>query len=468
MKPRPASRARFRFAWSTAAMVGVALTASLVAQPAAPIPVPPIATGRRAQPGPDQLPDRPALPELLVSANGARVATVRQWQVRRNEIAQVLTHYAVGAMPPAPPRVMVAELQARTVLDGTVRYRLLHLTFGPRNTLGFDVAVFTPVTGSRFPTVLFPSFSPTPGATPLPTLVRPPEQGKGVDALTVPIGDQASRAAAAASETPAVASPAAQTSDPAAVAESHRELFRRGYALVTWNYQDTGEDTIGRNSDGSWAFRTSRFFPAYPEFDWGLVGAWAWGMSRVVDYLQDAPFADRSKLILTGHSRVGKAVLVAGAFDSRIALVAPAGSGAGGTGAYRFNGAGRGGREGLDDMLRKYPNWFSPHLYPFRGRVERLPFDQHWFIAMVAPRAFISLEGTDDQNCVPYALEQAWRAAMSVYALHGVEARLGVNYATHRHAMHEDDWVALLDYADLQLQGLPIARRFDRFPPAER
>jgi hypothetical protein len=253
-------------------------------------------------------------------------------------------------------------------------------------------------------------------------------------------------------------------SDPEAAAAAHTELFRRGYALATYHYQDTGEDTIGREEDGSWSFRRTRYYPAYPGHDWGLAAGWAWGLSRCIDYLEHEASVDRGRIIAVGHSRIGKAVLVAGAFDERIAVVAPAGSGAGGTGAYRFNGARGGGREGLADMMRKYPNWFSPNLYHFAADVDRLPFDQHWLIALAAPRAFVSLEGTEDQNCVPNALRQAVAAARPAFELLGVPQRLGVHYAPHRHGLTDDDWNALLDFADAQLFGKRVERTFERFP----
>ncbi len=183
----------------------------------------------------------------------------------------------------------------------------------------------------------------------------------------------------------------------------------------------------------------------------------------MADYLEGQPFADRGRLIAIGHSRIGKAVLIAGAFDDRLAISAPAGSGAGGTGAYRFNGAAY-QREGLDDMMRKYPNWFSPHLHQFAGRVLRLPFDQHWFMALTAPRGLLSLEGTDDRNCSPGAVKAASDGAMPVYELLRAAGAIGVHYAPHGHALTKEDWAALLDFADAQVRGLKTPRRFDSFP----
>jgi hypothetical protein len=93
-----------------------------------------------------------------------------------------------------------------------------------------------------------------------------------------------------------------------------------------FNNNDCGEDTTLREADGSWSFRTTRFYPAYPNYDWGLLRGWAWGVSRIVDYLETDSSVykiDRTKLIVTGVSRTGKSALVAGAFDDRLAMIAP-------------------------------------------------------------------------------------------------------------------------------------------------
>jgi hypothetical protein len=395
------------------------------------------------------------MPDPMVMNDGRRVKTVKQWRARREEIRRVLEYYATGLMPPAPGNVVGREIKSASVLGGKVDYRLVHLSFGPRGKLGFDVAIFTPADQKGpFATIVNPAFDATPGAEPLPLLPRLRVQGRGRDALTLPLGIPARTA----KDKPA------PPVEPEAAAEKYSELFRRGYALVTWHYEDCGEDAIARNSDGSWAFRDTRFFPAYPGRDWGLLAAWAWGMSRCVDWLETQPFVDKDKLIVVGHSRIGKAVLVAGAFDERIALTAPAGSAGGGVGAYRFSGAGRGGQEGLDDMAHKFPNWFAPHYRQFLGQTDKLPYDQHWLVALVAPRAFVVLDGTQD-ICLPNAVRQTLRGARPVYALYGATDRLGVNYENHKHGLMPEDWRGLMDFADWQLRGMKPARRFDRYPP---
>ena len=98
--------------------------------------------------------------------------------------------------------------------------------------------------------------------------------------------------------------------------------------------------------------------------------------------------------------------------------------------------------------------------------MEKLPFDAHWYIALAAPRPWISVEGTDDQNCVPNAVRQSILAAQPVYAFLGVSTnRVGVNYEPHRHGLPPADWTAALDFADQQLRGIDHRRGFDQFPP---
>ena len=146
-----------------------------------------------------------------------------------------------------------------------------------------------------------------------------------------------------------------------------------------------------------------------------ILRAWAWGVSRIVDYLETDPSVDHAKFIVTGVSRTGKSALMAGAYDDRIAIVAPVASSGGGTPAYRYSGSvpDRGGKEGLTEMVRKYPNWYSDHLHQFWGQPDKLPFDEHWFIALCAPRPIISLEGDHDQNVNQNGVYQSLVAAKS-------------------------------------------------------
>jgi hypothetical protein len=429
------------------------------------IPVPAIATPLGTLPGVGELPVRTELPDVLVMDDGTRVKSAEEWANRRVEIRRTLEYYVTGAMPPAPGNVTGEEVLSQTVLDGTVKYRLVRLAFGPEKKLELSIGIFTPVEGAGpYPAVIMPGGTP-PGATPLAMLPHPPGQGHGVDAL-LPVAAESAADKSGGSEKAGSAEGRARNAGPpdaAAVAERNRELFRRGYALVTFNNNDCAEDTTLRNADGSWAFRTTRFYPAYPGYDWGVLAGWVWGVSRIVDYLETDPAIDGTKLIVSGVSRTGKSAMMAAAFDERIAMAAPCVTGGGGIGAYRFSGEGRGGKEGLDVMMKKYPNWFSPHLHEFWGNTDRLPFDEHWFLALVAPRPFLALEGVTDQVSLASAVKASILGARPVYELLGVGDRLGVNYGSHGHAYTAEDATALMDFADKHLRGKQVERRFDKF-----
>ena len=423
------------------------------------IPLPPIQTALAPMPGVNELPVRRELPDVLTMNDGTKVTTPEQWLRRREEIKRTLAYYAIGHMPPPPGNVKGREVKAETVLDGQVKYRLVHLTFGPGEKLSLDIGIFTPTDGGPFPAIISQS-APPPGATPLPRLPPGPNQGRGQDVLLL-VGP-------APGTSPAPAAPARIAggffdgpTTGEGVASRNRELFRRGYALVTFGPNDCAEDTTLRQADGSWAFRTTRFFPAYPGYDWGILAGWAWGVSRVADYLETDSAIDGTKLIVTGASRYGKSAMVAAAFDERL-MGAPVVTGGGGIGAYRFTGPRH--SETLDVMVKKYPNWFSPHLHEFWGQREKLPFDEHWFLALCAPRPFIALEGDTDTISLPDAVQHSILAAQPAYALCGAPDRLGVNYAHHGHAFTPEDWTAMMDFADQHLRGRKVDRTFDHFP----
>jgi rhamnogalacturonan endolyase len=441
------------------------------------IPVPPIIGPLGKLPGPSELPTCAEMPDVLTMNDGTKVTTQEQWKRRREEMKRTLAYYALGQIPPPPGNVKGQEVKSEVVADGKVKYRLIRLTFGPEERLGLDIGIFTPSEGGPFPSVILPSGTP-PGATPLPRLPNGPNQGRGQNVLLL-VGPAPASETNAAQEVKAA--PVSGQQLPAApppggrggfggpvtaesIATRNQELFRRNYALVTFNNNDCAEDTTLRNLDGSWAFRNTRFYPAYPGYDWGILAGWAWGASRIADYLETDPAIDKTRLIITGASRAGKAAMVAAAFDERL-MGAPVVTGGGGIGAYRFSGIGRGGKEGLGEMMNKYPNWFSPNLHEFWGQTEKLPFDAHWFLALCAPRPFIALEGDTDTVSLPNAVRHSILAARPAYEFVGAVDRLGVNYAKHGHAFTQDDWNAMLDFADKHLRGMKVDRSFDQFLP---
>jgi (4-O-methyl)-D-glucuronate---lignin esterase len=423
------------------------------------IPIPAIETPLGRLPGVNELPVRKEMPDVMVMNDGTKVRTREQWQKRRAELKRILEYYAVGQMPPPPGNVKGHEVLSETVLDGKVKYRLVQLTFGPEEKLSLNIGIFTPTQGGEFPTMILQSGTP-PGATALPRQPQGPNQGRGENVLLLvgpgPVDEPSPsgppRRSRRRSRGPVTA---------ASAAGRYVDVFNRGYALVLFNPNDCAEDTTLRNLDGSWAFRNTRFYPAYPGYDWGVLAGWAWGASRVADYLETDPAIDKTRLIITGASRNGKSSMIAAAFDERL-MGAPVVTGGGGVGAYRF--AGPRNSETLDIMEKKYPNWFSPNLHEFWGQREKLPFDQHFFLALAAPRPFIALEGITDKISLPEAVRQTMLAAQPAYELLGVKDRLGVNYANHGHAFNAEDWTAMMDFADKHLLGKQVDRTFFTFP----
>lgn len=416
------------------------------------IPIPALVGATPALPRPSELPLQAELPPVLAK-KGAGAFTPADWPARRAEMQRILENHLTGRAPPPPGNVKGTVVEALELAGGRVKYRRVALTFGPSSKPRLSIGIFTPAGKGSFPALIDPAGT-APGATALPRLPLGPGQGQGVDALLRVGPDSPPKA-------PSKPTPL----DAEEIARTHPALAR-GYAYIVFDHNECGEDTTLRSADGSWAFRSTRFFPQYPGYDWGLLRAWAWGVSRIIDYLETDSEIDAASLIVTGFSRTGKAALIAGALDDRIAITAPAATGGGGVGAFRHSGPGRGGKEGLDLMLKKYPNWFGPALHPFWGHTDRLPFDQHWLIALIAPRAFIALEGESDPVSLASAVRASWSGAAPAFALLGASEKLGVHYAPRAHAVTQDDYAALFDFADAVLGRSAAGRRFDRFPPS--
>lgn len=227
---------------------------------------------------------------------------------------------------------------------------------------------------------------------------------------------------------------------------------KRGYIVAEFDRTEIAPDS---------ADRTKGVHALFPEYDWSTSAAWAWGFHRTVDYLLQQNFVDPKRLAITGHSRGGKAALLAGALDERIALTAPNGSGAGGAGCYRILGE---KSEDIGAITSRFPFWFHPRFKDFVGHVDQLPFDQHFLRALVAPRALLSTEALGDLWANPMGSQVSFVAARQVYEFLGAGNRTGIHFREGKHEQNATDWSALLDFADLQFSGKKMERRFDTLP----
>ncbi len=372
---------------------------------------------------------------------------------------KILEYYAVGEAPPPPDNLKATVASTQQVGNGQYTYRLIHLTFGPNAACSLDFGLWTPASGPPVGVIICQDGS-APGAAVLPRLPQGVNQGRGQDVFSAALAPLPREAPVS----PGGGAAGGRGNNPESALSN--QVITHGYAYVTFNSSDCAEDTTARMPDGTFAFRTTRFFPAYPNYDWGVLRAWAWGASRIVDYLVTDSAIDKTKIAITGVSRNGKSALIAGAFDDRITLVAPVASSGGGTPAFRFSGFEHGGNEGLSEMVRKYPNWFSPHLHEFFHQADKLPFDNHWYLALCAPRATIALEGSMDQNVNKYGMRQSFLAAQPVFELLAAKDHLGVNWANRPHGEVQGDWDALFAFADKFWQSKTVDRKFDDFPAA--
>jgi len=232
------------------------------------------------------------------------------------------------------------------------------------------------------------------------------------------------------------------------------EIISRGYIVADYARTDLDPDENGVVGSAQ---------AAYPDYDWATLAVWAWGGMRVIDYLVTLDAVDRDKIVFTGQSRGGKTALLAGALDQRIAVTAPNGSGCGGAGSYRVLGK---KPETLDDITKpsRFSYWFHPRLKEFVGRENQMPFDQHYLKALVAPRALISLDALGDLWANPLGTQQTYRAAQEVFDFLNAANQNGIHFRTGGHAQNEQDWRALLDFADKMLLGKNVPRQFDKLP----
>lgn len=351
------------------------------------------------------------MPDPLTMNDGTQVTTLEQWRVRRQEMIQILEDYTYGHMPPPPGNVTAETVTpTRTVTAGgsEAEYRMLRLSFGPDGELGFDLGIFTPAggdEGQKYPTLVY---------------------------LTQSASQNSLGAASAA--------------------------LARGYAVATVPYQQLGADAA------NWA--DTGFFKAYPDYDWRDFSAWAWGLSRAIDYLVTDASIAADQIMMTGVSRLGQAVLLAGAFDERVALTAPVAGGM----AFRFSGEEMGGGlgQGITEVVDQNTYWFGPRLPEFRNQTPKLPSDQHWLPALTAPRLFLLCNSLADQYGRAYAAAQTYLEAKPVYALLGADENLGVHFREGGHGMTAEDWTALLDFSDQYLLGQGGSRRFDVLPSADK
>ena len=391
------------------------------------------------------------LPDPLVGTDGEKVTTAEAWNTRRRpDILKLFETYMFGKVPtpthPIRPTFTVTS-EDREALGGKAVRREVAIRFNddPAGPV-IHLLLYLPrqaAASRRVPVFLGLNFegnqtvSSDPGIA-LATGWLPNNPKAGITDHRATDGSRGS----AASRWPV------------------ERILARGYALTTAYYGDIDPDFDDgfKNGIHPLFYRPGQTRPATDE--WGSIAAWAWGLSRMLDYLETAPEIDAGKAAVMGHSRLGKTALWAGATDPRFAIVISNNSGAGGAALSR-----RIFGETVARLNTAFPHWFCDRFKTFSDREFLLPFDQHELICLIAPRPVLISSAAEDLWADPKGEFLAAKGADPVYRLLGtdglaisrwlepaenslVKSTIGYRIRPGKHDVTTSDWDAYMDFAD--------------------
>jgi len=391
------------------------------------------------------------LPDPLTCQDWSKVTTVEQWKSkRRPELLKLFAELEYGKTPAGafPGMTFTVGNVDQNALGGkAVRKEIVVNFTGKAGDPTMTILLIAPKSKPKAPCFLDLNFKgnhaahPDPAITLNPNWMRP---GSGKDDPTVKNNraTEASRGAAA-SRWPV------------------EMVIDRGYAAATIYYGDIDPDTDDGFQNGIHPlfYKAGQTKPAPDE--WGSIGAWAWGLSRALDYLETDPQIDAKRVAVLGHSRLGKTSLWAGAQDERFALVISNDSGACGAAlSKRIFG------ETWKRINDSFPHWLCDNALQFNDKESELPFDQHELIALVAPRPVYVASATEDQWADPHGEYLAALHASPVYKLFGLtglgvesqempaadspiqKGHVGYHLRTGKHDINAYDWEQYLNFAD--------------------
>jgi len=343
------------------------------------------------------------LPDPFLLKSGQRVASPQDWQLRREEIKDMMLNIQYGTMPNAPEKVLAQSLEIETFDNGETREKL-HLTFTPNKnhptlTFGVDITVWRPskqTIEKRKQTIK--NF----GQNGLPAIIY--------------VGDK-----------------------------KFDTALQNGYVMICYENNQLEPMEMGNPIVGPARTVYQKLEPDV--YSWGSIAVWAWGGLRILEYALSLPEIDNGQIIISGHSRNGKTALLAGALDERIALVNPAGSGCAGAGSYLALG------EKCEDLAaltsrERWWAWTHPNFENWAGREEELPFDQHFLMGLVAPRPLLRTEGTTDEWANPEGTCISFLATEPIYQFLKVPERNSIYFHEGGHDHTEEDAAALITFAD--------------------
>ena len=382
------------------------------------------------------------LPDPLLMADGQKVRNRRMWDERRRPELLALFESQMFGKAPGRPAEMTFELSSieKAALGGkAIRKEVTVYLYGKKNLPKMNLLIYLPADARKpVPVFLGLNFTGNHTVNADPGIRLGEIWSREGESRPVR-GAEASRGSAAGRW-------------------QVEKILARGYGLATIYYGDIEPDFDGGIVHGvrPLHFQTGQRAPAPGE--WGAIGAWAWGLSRAMDYLETDKNVDSKRVAVMGHSRLGKTALWAGAADQRFALVISNDSGEGGAALSRRNFG-----ETVKNLNTRFPYWFCANYKQYSGREEDLPFDQHELIALIAPRPVYVASAQEDQWADPHGEFLSAVAAGPVYRLLGKEplpsdqmpaihqplmGTVGYHIRAGKHNVTAYDWEQFLNFAD--------------------
>jgi hypothetical protein len=384
------------------------------------------------------------LPDPLVLANGKRVADAATWtRERRPEILRLMESIQFGRAPGKPASVVVDAFDKGTsALGGTAIRRQTTLYFtadraGPKA----ELLMYLPAEAKGpVPLLLQISFSPNVNVVNDSGIKRGEMWDRDKKRVLAPTTGAFGRV-------------------------DVLPFLAKGIGFATLYYGDIEPDFQGGIPFG---IRGQYLKPGQTKFapdEWGAIAAWAWGLSRVMDYLETQPVVDAKHVALLGSSRLGKTVLWTGATDQRFAVILASVSGESGAALSRRN-YGETVRHMTDSS--RYAYQFAGNYQTYGDRVDELPFDGHMLVSLIAPRPLLLQTGDRDLWSDPKGEYLSAVAASPVWRLLGAEgltateyppagqpvlSRLGYYMHAGRHGILPQDWPVFLAFLQKHLLG---------------